>query len=103
AAAQSAVYRTTLAAALICPLATWLLASAGVSGLWSIDMPAAWRYEQVAVAAPAPEATPAPVEVAAVEPNEPEPLSLAPQGQAGGFAVAPQRDSFDRSDGPQAF
>jgi len=40
-AAQSVVYRTTLVAVLICPLATWLLAQSGVSG-WSIEMPAAW-------------------------------------------------------------
>jgi beta-lactamase regulating signal transducer with metallopeptidase domain/protocatechuate 3,4-dioxygenase beta subunit len=45
-ALQSAVYRTTLAAALACPLATSLLALGGVSG-WSLEMPAAWTFEQV--------------------------------------------------------
>src|SRR5690242_2550625 len=44
-AAQSVVYRTTLVAVLICPLATWLLAQSGVSG-WSFDFPAAWAIEQ---------------------------------------------------------
>src|SRR5262245_57578271 len=42
-AVQSAVYRTTLAAVVVCPLATLLLALGGVSG-WSIEMPAAWSY-----------------------------------------------------------
>ena len=49
-ALQSAVYRTTLAAALACPLATSLLALGGVSG-WSLEMPAAWTFEQVEPAA----------------------------------------------------
>ena len=43
-AAQSAVYRTTLVAVLICPLASWLLALAGVSG-WSLSMPRPWTQE----------------------------------------------------------
>jgi beta-lactamase regulating signal transducer with metallopeptidase domain/uncharacterized GH25 family protein len=47
-AVQSVVYRTTLLAVLVCPLATWGLSLAGVSG-WSLDMPAAWN-EEVAVA-----------------------------------------------------
>ena len=37
-AVQSLVYRTTLAAVLICPLATWGLGQIGVSG-WSIAIP----------------------------------------------------------------
>src|SRR5690349_22300736 len=37
-AVQSAVYRTTLVAALVCPLATWTLSLLGVSG-WSLQMP----------------------------------------------------------------
>ncbi len=45
-ALQSAVYRTTLVAALVCPLATFLLALGGVSG-WSVELPVAWTYEQV--------------------------------------------------------
>jgi len=44
-AAQSVVYRTTLVAVLICPLATWLLAQSGVSG-WSLELPAAWAIEE---------------------------------------------------------
>ncbi len=44
-AAQSAVYRTTLAAVLICPIASWMLFQAGVSG-WSLAMPRPWTYEQ---------------------------------------------------------
>lgn len=37
-AVQSAVYRTTLVAVLICPLATWSLSQVGVSG-WSVKLP----------------------------------------------------------------
>ncbi|HEX7378008.1 MAG TPA: carboxypeptidase regulatory-like domain-containing protein, partial [Pirellulales bacterium] len=43
AAIQSAIYRTTLAAVIVCPLATLLLSLNGVNG-WSLPMPAAWRY-----------------------------------------------------------
>jgi beta-lactamase regulating signal transducer with metallopeptidase domain/uncharacterized GH25 family protein len=56
-ALQSAVYRTTLVAALVCPLATSLLALCGVSG-WSVEMPVAWTYEQVRGAAPVASAAP---------------------------------------------
>ncbi|HWB09801.1 MAG TPA: M56 family metallopeptidase [Pirellulales bacterium] len=45
-ALQSAIYRTTLATAIVCPLASGVLASAGVSG-WSLRMPAAWTYEEL--------------------------------------------------------
>ena len=44
-ALQSAIYRTTLATVIICPLASGLLALAGGSG-WSLPMPAAWTYEE---------------------------------------------------------
>src|SRR5688500_8417364 len=44
-AAQSAVYRTTLAAVLVCPLVSWGLAQFGATG-WSLEMPAAYLYEQ---------------------------------------------------------
>ena len=47
AAVQSAIYRTTLAAIVVCPLATVLLSLNGVSG-WSVPMPAAWEYEELA-------------------------------------------------------
>ncbi len=47
-AVQSVVYRTTLAAVLICPLATWGLSQAGVSG-WSLEMPQGWSYVQADV------------------------------------------------------
>ena len=47
-AVQSLVYRTTLIAVLVCPLATMALASAGFSG-WSVTMPETW-----AMATPAP-------------------------------------------------
>src|SRR6476469_6923014 len=43
-AVQSAVYRTTLVAALVCPLATWTLSLLGVSG-WSLTMPSAYSTE----------------------------------------------------------
>ncbi|HQU41885.1 MAG TPA: hypothetical protein PK867_03700 [Pirellulales bacterium] len=45
-ALQSAVYRTTLAAVIVCPLATALLARGGVSG-WSVELPVAWGYEEL--------------------------------------------------------
>jgi hypothetical protein len=47
-AVQSVVYRTTLAAALICPLATWGLSQAGVSG-WSVQVPKGWSYRPIDV------------------------------------------------------
>ncbi len=43
-AVQSLVYRTTLVAVLICPLATVALASAGFSG-WSVSMPESWAMD----------------------------------------------------------
>src|SRR4029079_864891 len=43
-AVQSAVYRTTLIAALVCPLATFTLSCLGVSG-WSLTMPLAYSVE----------------------------------------------------------
>ncbi|TWT90290.1 Regulatory protein BlaR1 [Pseudobythopirellula maris] len=52
-AAQSLVYRTTLAAALVCPVATFALSQAGYSG-WAIGMPQAWVA--TAIEAPAGEA-----------------------------------------------
>ena len=45
-AVQSVVFRTTLAAVLGCPLATWGLSAAGVSG-WSVEMPVAWSQQDV--------------------------------------------------------
>lgn len=63
-AVQSVVYRTTLLAVLICPLATWVLSLAGVSG-WSVDMPVAWNKETAD--------SPAPETVALVSPlSEPK-------------------------------
>ena len=47
-AVQSVVYRTTLVAVLICPLATLGLSSVGVSG-WSLVMPSAYALEGPAV------------------------------------------------------
>ncbi len=46
AAVQSAIYRTTLAAIVVCPLATLFLSLNGVSG-WSLPMPVAWQYEEL--------------------------------------------------------
>ncbi len=45
-AAQSAVYRTTLAAVLVCPLVSWGLSQFGATG-WSLEMPAAYTQEEV--------------------------------------------------------
>ncbi|MSR57793.1 MAG: hypothetical protein EXS05_08980 [Planctomycetaceae bacterium] len=44
-AAQSVVYSTTLTAVLVCPLLTWAISQAGVSG-WSLEMPPAWTQQQ---------------------------------------------------------
>lgn len=52
AALLSAIYRTTLAAAVVCPLATFCLSLNGVSG-WSLPMPAAWQYEELPAVASA--------------------------------------------------
>ncbi|HVA47446.1 MAG TPA: M56 family metallopeptidase, partial [Pirellulales bacterium] len=45
-ALQSAMYRTTLAAVIVCPLVTSLLARGGVSG-WSVELSVAWGYEEL--------------------------------------------------------
>ena len=50
AAGQSIIYRTTLAAVLLCPLATLVLSQGGVSG-WSIEMPVAWAFHEQNAAA----------------------------------------------------
>lgn len=42
-AVQSAIYRTTLVAVLVCPVVSGLLSLGGISG-WSLEMPAAWTY-----------------------------------------------------------
>ncbi len=47
-AVQSAIYRTTLLAVLICPLASCLLSLAGVSG-WSLATPRPWTGEPAGV------------------------------------------------------
>ena len=45
-AVQSVVYRTTLAGIFLCPLATWGLSQAGVSG-WSFELPREWSQQQI--------------------------------------------------------
>ncbi|HEX2476327.1 MAG TPA: M56 family metallopeptidase, partial [Lacipirellulaceae bacterium] len=47
-AVQSAVYRTTLVAVLACPLATWTLSLAGISG-WSLPMPVTHTHQVTTV------------------------------------------------------
>src|SRR5436190_1362023 len=44
-ATQSVIYRTTLAAVLVCPPLTWAISLTGVSG-WSLNMPPAWTQPQ---------------------------------------------------------
>ena len=51
-AVQSAVYRTTLLAVLVCPLAGWALWMSGVSG-WSLAVPRPWTYEPAPLVAKA--------------------------------------------------
>ncbi len=53
-AVQSAVYRTTLLAVIVCPLATSLLALVDIPG-WSLEMPAAWTLQRYAVPLEIPE------------------------------------------------
>ncbi len=48
-AVQSLVYRTTLVAVLVCPLATVALSSAGFSG-WSVTMPETWAMDEIETA-----------------------------------------------------
>ena len=48
-AAQSLIYRTTLVAVLICPLATWGLDQAGVSG-WSVTIKPGYSYDRTPIA-----------------------------------------------------
>lgn len=50
AAVQSIIYRMTLAAALLAPLATLLLSQVGVSG-WSLQVPVAWTFHEQATVA----------------------------------------------------
>lgn len=44
-AIQSAVYRTTMVAVLICPIATLCLSQTGVTG-WSVELPGNWGQQQ---------------------------------------------------------
>ena len=53
AAFQSAIYRTTLMAACVCPFATWGLSQTEFSG-WAFRFPDAWKTEQVTQAHPQP-------------------------------------------------
>ena len=62
AAAQSIVYRTTLIAVLVCPLATMALWTAGFSG-WSVQLPDTWAM-QIDEAEPT-----AGLEIASSQPN----------------------------------
>lgn len=59
AAEQSAIYRTTLAAVLVCPLATLLFSLSGVSG-WSLPMPATWDNKPTNSSLPAVAPVPSP-------------------------------------------
>lgn len=78
-AVQSAVYRTTLVAVLLCPFAAWSLSRLGVSG-WSLAMPSA--YEVATKTAPpaavaVPETAP-PTEITANSTRPIEQASLPP-------------------------
>ena len=53
AAFQSAIYRTTLMAACVCPFTTWGLSQTEFSG-WAFRFPDAWKTEQVTQAHPQP-------------------------------------------------
>ena len=54
-AAQSVIYRATLVAVLVCPMATWALSQMGMPG-WSVNLPVPWtRGEPVLAAAAEPQ------------------------------------------------
>jgi beta-lactamase regulating signal transducer with metallopeptidase domain/protocatechuate 3,4-dioxygenase beta subunit len=89
AAVQSVVYRTTLAAVLLCPAVSWLLLAAGLDGLMvSLPTPAPVPHE---VARP-PEST------NAVEPNRAEALP----GLAASDDAARSLEGFDAAPGDAA-
>jgi beta-lactamase regulating signal transducer with metallopeptidase domain len=69
-AVQSAVYRTTLAAVLVCPIVSWSLAQLGATG-WSLKMPDAYLYGVPEVAQAEQQSVPIPVDV------EQEPIAAA--------------------------
>ncbi|WP_145112616.1 carboxypeptidase regulatory-like domain-containing protein [Botrimarina mediterranea] len=68
-AVQSAVYRTTLVAVIACPMATWGLSLAGVSG-WSVELPALMAQAEPTTPEAEPVATPP------QEPTAPVPVPL---------------------------
>lgn len=53
AAFQSALYRTTLAVVLVCPIASFALSSVGLD-IWAIDLPAGFVFDEVAISKTAP-------------------------------------------------
>ena len=103
-ATQSLIYRTTLVAVLVCPLATWTLSQLGASG-WSIRLPnyPSQSIQEVADADTTPDlessATPAAAEPQALSVDE-SPISL-PNDQLNEFPFQnqplPAATDFDQS------
>ncbi len=99
---QSAVYRTTLAGVLVCPLVGWGLWLAGFSG-WSLALPQPWTYEPAATVvaeAPLPVAPPPaasepaiveapPAALAAMDSFEQQPPFAAPESSPSEIVAAP--------------
>ena len=92
-AVQSLIFRTTLAAVLISPLATCVLNRAGVSG-WSIEVPASRLVERRAEN-PSDDLMAMPSNAAAIEPGlsreatrSPDPVSVAADDHRFDFATA---------------
>jgi beta-lactamase regulating signal transducer with metallopeptidase domain len=82
-AVQSIIYRMTLAAVLLCPLATLLLSQSGVSG-WSIEMPIAWTFHEQNVAGGE-----------SLEPATVAPLLEEPLGERPGALANQERPTSD--------
>jgi beta-lactamase regulating signal transducer with metallopeptidase domain len=81
-AVQSAVYRTTLVAALVCPLATWGLSLCGVTG-WSLDMPTAYALDSA----------PAEIEPSQHAVHEAQPLPTGPTSAIENQFASPELDA----------
>ncbi len=89
AAVQSVIFRTTLAAVLVCPIASWGLSLVGVSG-WSVNLPEGWAYQRLE---PSPTRATAAVSVptsGVSEPTTSPTVSAETFPMSGGNAMSPR-------------
>jgi|GEM_PF-2271522 len=99
AAAQSIVYRGTLAAVVLCPIFSWFLSTAGING-YAFTTPAAWSPpSREAKAEPTPRADAATTEASA--PSAPFPVSPLGSRNAAGRPIAFANHSTTPVDAPQ--